>query len=98
MYKVLIVEDDPMVAMINEQYIKRNKNFEIIGTCKDGSSALEFLETNPADLLILDVYMPHMNGFETLRQIRNSQITVDAIMATGVREPCQVRNEAALSG
>ena len=33
MYKVLIVEDDPMVAMINEQYIKRNKNFEIVGKC-----------------------------------------------------------------
>lgn len=86
MYKVLIVEDDPMVAMINEQYIKRNKNFEIIGTCKDGSSALEFLETNQADLLILDVYMPHMNGFETLRQIRNSQITVDAIMVTAAND------------
>ena len=36
MYKVLIVEDDPMVAMINEQYIKRNKNFEIVGKCNDG--------------------------------------------------------------
>ena len=43
-YKVLIVEDDPMVAMINEQYIKRNKNFEIIGKCNDGLSALDFLE------------------------------------------------------
>lgn len=86
MYKVLIVEDDPMVAMINEQYIKRNKNFEIVGTCKDGSSALEFLETNQADLLILDVYMPHMNGFETLRQIRNNQITVDAIMVTAAND------------
>ena len=86
MYKVLIVEDDPMVAMINEQYIKRNKNFEIIGTCKDGSSALDFLETHQADLLILDVYMPHMNGFETLRQIRNSQITIDAIMVTAAND------------
>ena len=44
MYKVLIVEDDPMVAMINEQYIKRNKNFEIVGNCSDGLSALEFLK------------------------------------------------------
>ena len=86
MYQVLIVEDDPMVAMINEQYIKRNKNFEIIGTCKDGSSALEFLKANQADLLILDVYMPHMNGFETLRQIRNCQITVDAIMVTAAND------------
>ena len=86
MYKVLIVEDDPMVEMINEQYIKRNKNFEIVGNCSDGLSALEFLENNTVDLLILDVFMPKMDGFETLRQIRNKQITVDAIMVTAANE------------
>ena len=86
MYKVLIVEDDPMVAMINEQYIKRNKNFEIVGKCSDGLSALEFLENNTVDLLILDVFMPKMDGFETLRQIRNKQITVEAIMVTAAND------------
>ena len=86
MYKVLIVEDDPMVAMINEQYIKRNKNFEIVGKCNDGLSALDFLENNTVDLLVLDVFMPKMDGFETLRQIRNKQITVDAIMVTAANE------------
>ena len=86
MYKVLIVEDDPMVAMINEQYIKRNKNFEIVGKCNNGQSALDFLENNTVDLLILDVFMPKMDGFETLRQIRNKQIIVDAIMVTAANE------------
>lgn len=86
MYKVLIVEDDPMVAMINEKYVKKNKNFEIVGICKDGTSALEFLEENEVDLLVLDVYMPHMDGFETLRKIRNKQIMVDAIMVTAAND------------
>ena len=86
MYKVLIVEDDPMVAMINEQYIKRNKNFEIVGKCNDGLSALDFLENNMVDILILDVFMPKIDGFETLRQIRNKKITVDAIMVTAANE------------
>jgi response regulator of citrate/malate metabolism len=75
-----------MVAMINEQYIKRNKNFEIVGKCSDGSSALAFLENHEADLLILDVYMPKMNGFETLREIRNKQIPADAIMVTAAND------------
>lgn len=86
MYKILIVEDDPMVAMINEQYIKRNKNFEVVGICKDGESALSFLEENEVDLLVLDVYMPHMDGFETLRMIRNKQVTVDVIMVTAAND------------
>lgn len=86
MYKVLIVEDDPMVAMINEQYIRRNKNFTLVGKCNDGMSALSFLEKTDIDLLILDVYMPKMNGFETLREIRNRQITVDVIMVTAAND------------
>lgn len=86
MYKVLIVEDDPMVAMINEQYIKRNKSFELVSKCKDGASALAFLENNHVDLIVLDVYMPLMDGFETLRQIRSKQITVDVIMVTAAND------------
>ena len=90
MYKVLIVEDDPMVAMINEQYIKRNKNFQLVGKCKDGAAALEFLEQNSVDLIVLDVYMPHMDGLETLRTIRNRQIPVDAIMVTAANDRSSV--------
>ncbi len=86
MYKVLIVEDDPMVAMINEQYINRNKLFKVVGKCSDGNSALEYLNNNPVDLVILDVFMPYTDGFETLRQIRRSQISVDAIMVTAAND------------
>ena len=82
MYKVLVVEDDPMVARINEQYILKNKSFSVCGKCKDGMSALEFLESNIVDLIIMDVYMPKLDGFETLRQIRKKQISADVIMVT----------------
>ena len=53
MYKVLIVEDDPMVAMINEQYVCRHKSFTVVGKCKDGDNALKFINENPVDLIIL---------------------------------------------
>ena len=86
MYNVLIVEDDPMVAMINEQYVRRHKQFCVVGVCRDGKAALEFLEEKGADLMILDVFMPHMDGFETLRQIRKRQIAVDVIMVTAANE------------
>ena len=86
MYKVLIVEDDPMVAMINEQYVTRNKDFTVAHKCGDGKSALEYLEKNQVDLVILDVFMPYMDGFETLRQIRKKQISVDVIMVTAANE------------
>lgn len=86
MYKVLIVEDDPMVAMINGQFVSRHKDFCVSATLSDGNSALEYLENNSVDLIILDVFMPYMNGFETLRQIRKKQIPVDVIMVTAANE------------
>lgn len=86
MYQVLIVEDDPMVAMINEQYINRHKKFTVVGKCRDGASALQFLENHPVDLIILDVFMPHLDGFETLRRIRKQQTSVEAIMVTAAND------------
>jgi len=86
MYRVLIVEDDPMVAMINAQYVSRNKKFKVVGHCKDGVSALEFLEKNDADLIILDVFMPYMNGIETLHEIRARKKKVEVIMVTAAND------------
>lgn len=86
MYTVLIVEDDPIVAMINEQFVSRHKDFKVIKKCADGASALQYLEENKVDLVIMDVYMPIMDGFETLRQIRKNQIEVDVIMVTAANE------------
>ncbi|MBQ8400138.1 MAG: response regulator [Clostridia bacterium] len=85
-YKVLIVEDDPMVSMINEQYVNRNKAFRVVGKCKDGKSAIEYVENNDVDLIVLDVYMPLMDGFETLRQIRKNKKSVDIIMVTAAND------------
>lgn len=85
-YKVLIAEDDPMVSMINEQYVRKNSSFRIAGKCNNGLSALDFLASNAVDLVILDVYMPKMNGFETLRKIREKNIPVDVIMVTAAND------------
>ena len=86
MYRVLIVEDDPMVAMINEQYIGRNKKFKVVGICNNGQSALELLNHQAVDLVVLDVYMPQMDGFETLCQIRKNKISVEVIMVTAAND------------
>ncbi|MCR5290358.1 MAG: response regulator [Treponema sp.] len=86
MYSVLIVEDDPMVAMINEQYVTRNGNFTVVGHCRNGQEALDFLDKQVVDLLILDVYMPYMNGVEVLHRIRDRHIQTEAIMVTAAND------------
>ena len=85
-YKILIVEDDPMVAMINEQYATKNPDFVSAGICRNGKDALEFLSKNKVDLVVLDVYMPYMDGVETLKKIREQNIQTQVIMVTAAND------------
>lgn len=85
-YSVLIVEDDPMVSMINEQYVLKSTDFIIAGTCRNGQEAVEFLKSQTADLILLDVFMPIMNGIETLKKIRELKISSEIIMITAAND------------
>ena len=85
-YEVLIVEDDPMVAMINKQYISKNVHFHVADICKDGTSALEYLLNHTVHLVILDVYMPRDDGLTLLRKIRGNNLLVSVIMVTAAND------------
>ncbi len=91
-YKVLIIEDDPMVAMINGQYVQKNKGFTVCGTCRNGEDAIAFLEQNKVDLVILDVYMPLMDGVETLKLIREKKFDTEVIMVTAANDTATLEN------
>ena len=85
-YSVLIVEDDPMVAMINEQYVLKNGSFTVAGISRNGKEAVDFLQTHKCDLILLDVYMPVMDGIETLKKIRENKIDSEVIMITAAND------------
>ena len=70
MYTVVIVEDDPMIAELNRRYIERDGRFAVAHTFAQPRPALDWLRRNAADLVILDFYMPQMNGLELLQSIR----------------------------
>lgn len=86
MYEVLIVEDDPMVAMINKQYVSRNPHFHAAAVCSDGAAALEYIKANTVHLCILDMYMPRMNGLALLKKIRELEKPVSVIMVTAAND------------
>ena len=90
MYDVLIVEDDPMVAMINKQYVMQHSNFRVCKVCSDGLSAWEYLTANKVDLVILDQYMPQMTGLELLRKVRASEMPLSFIMVTAANDSASI--------
>lgn len=70
---VLVVDDEKPLR----NFIRRNleaRDFEVV-TAANGLEALAHFKTRSADLVILDVMMPHMDGFETLRRIRQKSTT-----------------------
>lgn len=91
-YSVLIVEDDPMVSMINEQYVLKGADFTIAGTCRNGNEAIEFLKSHTTDLILLDVYMPVMDGIAVLKKIREMKIPSEVIMITAANDTTTIEN------
>lgn len=86
MIKVLIIEDDPMVAELNRRYISRVPGFTCCGIATTGNAALEILKTKTVDLLLLDIFMPGMNGLEFLSHVRQEKYSVDVIVVSAARD------------
>ncbi len=83
---VLIVEDDPMVASIHRQYIGAVPGFMVAGVASTGREALEFLQQHPVQLIILDIFLPGMDGVTTLQKIREQNRTVGVIIVSASRD------------
>ena len=79
-----------MVSLLNRTFTEKDSRFHVVQTCSDGRAALEWLSHNPADLVILDVYMPLCTGVELLRALRAQAIPVDAIMVTAANDAASV--------
>ena len=65
MTRILVVDDDPMVCMAIEVFLQRH-NFEVVVT-DGGEAGLRALDRGGIDLMIVDIFMPHMRGFESIR-------------------------------
>lgn len=77
-----------MVADIHCQYVSAMKNFTVVGMAHDGKSALEQLERRKrdVDLIILDIYMPELDGILTLREIRRKGCKTDVIVVSAASD------------
>ena len=72
--RTLIVDDEPLARRTIRDLLQNDSEIEIIGECGSGHEAVEFLRRQPPDILILDIQMPGMNGFEVLARIDHGRI------------------------
>ncbi len=83
---VLVVEDDPMVAAVHRQFIAAIPGFVVAGVVSSGRDALEFLRKRPVRLVLLDIFLPGMDGVRTLQKIRETNGTVGVIVVSASRD------------
>jgi len=60
----IIVDDEPNAVNLLEMFIRQNTTWHLLAKCYDAREALAFLKTNTADLIFLDINMPHLTGME----------------------------------
>jgi two-component system, OmpR family, response regulator ResD len=81
MITILVVDDEQHIRALLADYL-RNEHFHVIEAV-DGQDALEQFEKHPIDLILLDVMMPRMNGYEVSKTIRK-QSTIPIIFLTAL--------------
>ena len=92
--RVLIIEDDPMVAMIHTEYFKKKELIDDLSHVTSIEAAREYLENNDVDLIVLDNYLIDGKGIEYLPELKGYPIimitaandvqTVEAALSNGV--------------
>ena len=70
MKRIMVVDDDKIVCIMAKSVLQNT--YEVI-TMSKGAEALKFLEESTCDLILLDIYMPDMDGFEIMEKIRQNE-------------------------
>lgn len=82
MNRILLVDDEPEILRAVEEFLTRN-GFDVV-CALEGQKAIDLIDSGArVDMAVLDVKMPGMNGFDTLREIRKRREGLPALFLTG---------------
>jgi YesN/AraC family two-component response regulator len=87
MYRILIVDDEEIIRQGLTQIIDWTEiGFEVAGTARSGSSAVEFIHNESVDVVILDIKMPKMSGLEVSRYLYEHFPAIKIVILSGYAE------------
>lgn len=91
--KVLMIDDNVNLVGMVEDYFEDNSKIEIVGKAYDGEEGLKIIKegTLKYDLIILDLIMPKKDGMSVLKELKESNIAVNVIVATSYNAPDTIR-------
>lgn len=86
--RVLVVDDDFMVARVHRGFVERIEGFTAAGEARSGAEALQAVRELSPDIVLLDVYLPDLSGLEVLERLRALEQArdVDVVMITAAKD------------
>jgi len=96
--KVMIVDDSAVMRQVMQELLSGHKDIEVIGTAMDPLLALQKMQSNWPDVILLDVEMPRMDGITFLRQIMLTRPTPVVICSTLTEKGADVTLQALAAG
>ena len=91
MIRVLVVDDDFMVARIHTGFVQRVPGFEVVGSRHTGAEALAAVAELRPDLVLLDLYLPDLFGLDVLARLRTAGEDCDVMVISAAKEVEAVR-------
>jgi CheY-like chemotaxis protein len=79
--KILVIDDDPAVRMTIKLVLERDGHTVELAT--DGLAGMKAIKAGGIELLVVDIFMPGMDGIETIREVRKHQPSLPAIVISG---------------
>lgn len=95
--KVVIADDHPIFRSGLVSVFSQQSDIEIVGEAANGHEALSLIESSEADVAILDVDMPELDGIETARHLKDSSSSVAVVFLTMHRDAAILRSMQALN-
>ncbi|MGH7972946.1 MAG: response regulator, partial [Limisphaerales bacterium] len=80
--RILIADDHPLVCRGLRSLLATHEGWEVCGEARTGAEAVQLVKQLRPDILITDISMPEMNGFEAIRQVRTFDPHVGILMLT----------------
>ena len=82
MIKILLADDHQMFLDGISAFLEKEATIDIVGTALNGFEVLEFLQKNRVDVLLLDIRMPGMDGYETIQKIKQDFATTRVLVVS----------------